>query len=220
MSNEVAIAALARYNRSRSEAKKDAVRAAVARLAEDPDHTINKSVVARHAGVSREFINTHHELKALIDAAARRARNGTSPDAKPAQTVDAELGGLRAQNRTFADTIARQKATITELRSTIEQLRHQRKLHLGAQLAATVVDPDAHRRLQLDHDRLAADKRQLQVRVDELERTVNSLRDDLAASRRAHAEDLAQHAPNTRQSAAVIPFSGDHPRPFRWEGDR
>lgn len=215
MSTEAAIAALARYNRTRSAAKKDAVRAAVARLAEDPGHTINKSVVARHAGVSREFINSHHDLKALIDAVARQAHNGTPPGATPARTVAAELSGLRAQNRTFADTIAQQKATIIELRSTIEQLRHQRKLHLGAQRAAKAIDPDAHGRLQLEHDRLAADKRQLQVRVVELECTVNSLRDDLTASRRAHAEDLAQHAPNTRQSAPVIPFSGDHPRPVR-----
>jgi chromosome segregation ATPase len=213
MSTEAAIAALARYNQTRSEVKKDAVRATVARLTEDRGHTINKSVVARHAGVSREFINSHHDLKALIDAAARLAHNDTPPSATPARTVDAELSGLRAQNRTFADTIAHQKATITELRSTIEQLRHQRKLHLGAQLAANVIDPDAHGRLQLDHDRLAAEKLRLHARVAELQSTVNSLRDDLAASRRAHAEDLVQHAPNTRQSAPVIPFSGDRTRP-------
>jgi chromosome segregation ATPase len=122
--------------------------------------------------------------------------------------VPHSLQNLRAQNRTFADTIAHQKSTIADLRATIEQLRHQRKLHLGAQLAAKIIDPDAHGRLQLDHDRLAADKRQLQARVVELERTINELRDDLAASRRAHAEDLAQHAPNTGEGAPVIPFGG------------
>ena len=210
MSTKAAIAALARYNQNRSEAKKDAVRATVARLTEGPLHSINKSVVARHAGVSREFINSHHDLKALIDDAAR-AHNHTRHGATPARTVDAELSGLRAQNRTFADTIAHQKATIADLRSTIEQLRHQRKLHLGAQLAAKVIDPDAHSRLQLDHDRLAVDKRQLQARIIELERAVIELRDDLAASRRAHAEDLAQHAPNTGQGAPVIPLGGDRP---------
>jgi hypothetical protein len=51
-------------------------------------------------------------------------------------SIDAELSGLRAQNRTFADTIAHQKPVIADLRSTVEQLRHQRKLHLGAHLAA------------------------------------------------------------------------------------
>jgi Family of unknown function (DUF6262) len=210
MSTKAAIDALARYNQTRSEAKKDSVRTTVARLTEDPRHTINKSVVARHAGVSREFINSHHDLKALIDDVAR-AHNHARHGANPARTIDAELSGLRAQNRTFADTVAHQKTVIAELRSTVEHLRHQRKLQLGAQLAARIIDPDAHGRLQLDHDRLAAHNRQLQARVVELECTVNSLRDDLAASRRAHAEDLLQHSPYTNQGAPVIPFSGDRP---------
>lgn len=210
MSTDAAIIALVRYNQTRSEAKKDAVRAAVARLTEDAHHTINQSLVARHAGVSREFINTHPDLKELINAAAA-AQSKSGRGAAPTRSVAAEVSGLRAQNRTFADTIAHQKSTIADLRTTIEQLRHQRKLHLGAQLAAKVIDPDAHSRLQLDHDRLAVDKRQLQARVIELERTVTELRDDLAASRRAHAEDLAQHAPNTGEGAPVIPFGGNRP---------
>ena len=191
MSTDAAITALVRYNQTRSEAKKDAVRAAVARLTEDP-HSINKSVVARQAGVSREFINSHPDLKALIDAAARS--HHTRHRAAPARTVDAELSGLRAQNQTFSDTIANQKAVIAELRATIEQLRHQRKLHLGAQLAATTIDPEIHRRLQVHRDRLAADNRQLHARIDDLERIIADQREDLAASRRAHAEDLAQYA--------------------------
>jgi hypothetical protein len=210
MSTDAAVAALVRHNRDRSETKKAAVRAAIARLIEDPRHTINKSVVARHAGVSREFINSHRDLKALIDDVAR-AHNHARHGATPARTVDAELSGLRAQNRTFADTIAHQKSTIADLRTTIEQLREQRKLHLGAQLAAKLIDPEAHGRLQLDHDRLVADNRQLQARITELERTVVELRDDLAASRRAHAEDLAQTATSTGQCAPVIPLGGERP---------
>jgi hypothetical protein len=193
VSTDAAITALAHYNHTRSEAKKDAVRAAVGRLTEDPHHSINKSVVARHARVSREFINSHPDLKALIDAAAR-AHNHTRHRVAPARTVVAELNGLRAQNQTFTDTITHQKAVIAELRATIEQLRHQRKLHFGAQLAATTIDSEIHRRLLVDRDQLAADNRQLHARMDELECIIADQREDLAASRRAHAEDLAQHA--------------------------
>ena len=206
MTTDAAITALIRHNRARSETKKAAVRAAIARLTEDPRHTINKSLVARHAGVSREFINSHPDLKELINTvAAAHAKNGIGT--APTGTADAETSGLRAQNRTFADTIAHQKSTIADLRATIEQLRHQRKLHLGAQLAATIVDPDVHMRLQIDYDRLAADKRRLEVRIDELERLVNDLRDDLAASRRAHAADIAQH--QSRDDVPVVPLTHD-----------
>jgi hypothetical protein len=134
VSTDAAITALIRHNRTRSETKKAAVRAAISRLTEDPLHTINKSLVARHAGVSREFINSHPDLKELINtAAAAQAKVGIGT--APTRTADAETSGLRAQNRTFAETIAHQKSTIADLRATIEQLRHQRKLHLGAQLS-------------------------------------------------------------------------------------
>ena len=206
MSTDAAITALIRHNRARSETKKDAVRAAIARLTEAPRHTINKSLVARHAGVSREFINSHPDLKELINTvAATHAKNGIAT--APTRTVDAVTSGLRAQNRTFADTIAHQKSTIADLRATIEELRHQRKLHLGAQLAAKIVDPDVHNRLQIDHDRLAADKRRLEARIDELERVANDLREDLAASRQAHAADIAQHP--SRHDAPVVPLKQD-----------
>lgn len=190
MTRQAALTALAHYNRQRSKDKHDAVRAALTRLIDDPHQPINKSVVARHAGVSREFINTHPELKALIERAARARHRDPRPPA-PATHV-AELDGLRAQNRTYTDTITRQKRVIAELRATITELGEQRKLHLGAQLAASAFDVDAHRRLQLDHDRLTADHRQLSVRLDELERLLARTMDDLAASRRAHAEDLTR----------------------------
>ena len=71
MSTDAAITALVRYNQTRSEAKKDAVRAVVAR---DGHGVEGRRQVARHAGVSREFINTHPDLKELIDAAAAAGR--------------------------------------------------------------------------------------------------------------------------------------------------
>ena len=85
---------------------------------------------------------------------------------------DTAVTGLQAQNQTFAQKISQQKTLITELRSTIEELQRQRRLHLGAQLMAAAVDPDTHAQLQLDHDRLAADNAALQHRLDEKDRLI------------------------------------------------
>jgi hypothetical protein len=105
--------------------------------------------------------------------------------------ADSTARGLQAQNRTFAVKISQQKTVIAELQSTIEELRRQRQLHLGAQLAACAIDPDTHARLQLDH-RLAADNAALQRRLEEKERLILVLQEDLAASCHAHAHDIAR----------------------------
>jgi hypothetical protein len=62
MKSEASTAALLRYNADRSEQKRRDVQTALAELAEDPSQPINKSNVARRAGVSREFINSHPDL--------------------------------------------------------------------------------------------------------------------------------------------------------------
>ena len=138
MTNEAATTALLRYNADGSEQKRRDVQTALAELAEDPSQPINKSIVARRAGVSREFINSHPELGRPIEAAARQARYTPLPQHRD----DTTISGLQAQNRTFAQQISQQKALIAELRSAIEELRRQRQLHLGAQLMASAVDPD------------------------------------------------------------------------------
>jgi hypothetical protein len=73
MKSEASTAALLRYNADRSEQKRRDVQTALAELAEDPSQPINKSNVARRAGVSREFINSHPDLGRLIETAARQA---------------------------------------------------------------------------------------------------------------------------------------------------
>lgn len=200
MSADVAVIALCRYNQNRSATEKEAVRAAVAQLAEDPGQPINKSAVARSAGVSREFINSHPELRRLIETRARQARHTPLPQ----RHDDTTIRGLQAQNRTFAQQISHQKALIAELRSTIEKLRRQRQLHLGAQLMASAVDPEKHAQLQLDHDRLVAEYGALQRRLGERDRLIAVLQDDLAASRQAHADDIARLTADTTARVAVI----------------
>jgi predicted RNase H-like nuclease (RuvC/YqgF family) len=188
MTNNAATTALLRYNADRSEQKRRDVQTALAELSENPSQSINKSVVARRAGVSREFINSHPDLGQLIETAARQARHTPLPQ----HHNDAAITGLHAQNQTFAQQISRQKTLISELRSTIEELRRQRQLHLGAQLVAAAVDPNVHAQLQLDHDRLAAENTALKRRLNEKERMVAVLQEDLAASRQAHAGDIAR----------------------------
>ncbi|BBC69107.1 hypothetical protein DSM43518_03200 [Mycobacterium marinum] len=196
MTSQTAIDALLRYNSIRSEQKKIAVQTALAELSEDPNQPINKSIVARRAGVSREFINSHRDLGRLISTAAREARNTPLPR----HHDDTRVQSLLAQNQTFAHKISHQNTTITELQSTIEELRRQRQLHLGAQLLASAVDPDSHARLQLDHDRLAAENTTLQRRLDEKDRLIQVLQEDLAASRQAHADDITRFAQDTSPS--------------------
>jgi Family of unknown function (DUF6262) len=208
MTNEAATAALLRYNADRSEQKRRAVQTALAEIAEDPSQPINKSAVARRAGVSREFINSHPELGRLIESAARQSRHTPLPP----HSDDATVRGLQAQNRTFAQQISQQKALISELRTTIEELRRQRQLHLGAQLMASAVDPNTHAQLHLDHDRLVADgaakaraeNAALQRRLDEHDRLIAVLQEDLAASRHAHADDIARLTADTTSPVVVI----------------
>jgi predicted RNase H-like nuclease (RuvC/YqgF family) len=172
MKNKAATAALLRYNADRSEQKRRDVQTALAELAEDSRQPINKSNVARRAGVSREFINSHPDLGRLIETAARQARHTPLPQ----HHDDSTIRGLQAQNRTFAQQISQQKVQIAELRTTIEELRRQRQLHLGAQLMASAVDPNAHAQLQLDHDRVAAENAALQRQLDEHDRLIAVLR--------------------------------------------
>jgi hypothetical protein len=210
MRNDAAIAALLRYNSIRSEQKKRDVQTALTELTETPSQPINKSIVARRAGVSREFINSHPDLGRLIENVARQARQTPQPQ----HHSDTTVRGLQAQNRTFALKISQQMTVITEQRLTIEELRRQRQLHLGAQLVAAAVDPDTHAQLQLDHDRLAAENAALQRQLDDKERLVTVLQEDLAASRRAHSDDIARLTADIASPVTAIrprqPAHNDH----------
>ncbi|UZG57252.1 MULTISPECIES: DUF6262 family protein [Rhodococcus] len=141
-----AIAGLIHYNTARSDQKKQAVLDALAELLEHPQACINKSTVARHAGVSREFIYAHPNLRRLVDTAATELRNHP----EPASSEHSSINGLRAQNQTFATKISEQKTVITQLRATIEELQRQRQHYLGSALVHSVVDVGDHQRLQAD----------------------------------------------------------------------
>ncbi|MCT7294151.1 DUF6262 family protein [Rhodococcus sp. PAE-6] len=196
MTTPTAIAGLIHYNTARSKQKTQAVLDAVAELRESPRGRINKSIVARHAGVSREFIYAHPDLRQLIDAAAQELpHNNRSTSSK-----NANIDGLHAQNQTFAAKISDQKSAMAHLRSTIQELQKQRQYYLGDALAHSTIDIGDHQRLQADYDRLAAENIALRQRSLQQDSLLAECREDLAASRRAHTEDIAR---NTFTDGAV-----------------
>ncbi|MFD6393580.1 hypothetical protein [Nocardia sp. NPDC060259] len=107
MTTTTATAALARYNKDRSNQKKRAVQSALADLVADARQPITKANVARHARVSREFIHSHPELGRMIENAAQQIQVAPAPDI----TGGATARSLQAQNRTFAATIANWKTS-------------------------------------------------------------------------------------------------------------
>jgi hypothetical protein len=114
--------------------------------------------------------------------------------------ADTTIRGLQAWNQTFAQ----QNTRNTQLRTAIEELRRQRQLHLGAQLMASDIGPDTHADLQLDHDPPAAENAALRRRLDEYDRFIAVLQEDLAASRQAHADDIAHPSASTTSPVVII----------------
>ena len=69
---------------------------------------------------------------------------------------------------------------------------------------ASAVDPNTHAQLQLDHDRLAAENAALQRRLDEHDRLITVLQEDLGASRQAHTDDIARLTADSTSPVVVI----------------
>lgn len=73
-------------------------------------------------------------------------------------------------------------------------------IYLGDALTHSAIDIGDHQRLQADHDRLAGENTSLQRRMQQQDHLITELREDLAASRRAHTEDNER---NTLSDATV-----------------
>ena len=188
MTNERAVAALRRNRQSDSKRKRAAVLQALLD-AQDAHATINVSAIATRAHVSRPFVYSHPDLRAAIEAAARA---DDSVPKKIATTQDVDRG-LRATIKTLVATVERQKKTIVDLQAVAADHKQQRARWLGKQLEQqTAVDPEEHAELRLTCDRLLAGNASLERTTKELRRLNAVLESDLAASRQAHAEDLAR----------------------------
>lgn len=181
------IETLRRYSKENSANLKQRVRDTVTELS-NTRQTVNISAVARHAGVSREFIHSHPDLLQLIRAAAKKARDERPIPALVDQHVAA---GLKADRAVLMTKIDKQKTTIDQQAKRIGELEHQRQLWLGSQMGEDLIDPEEHAELRITNDRLMAEVAALNAKVAELRRLNRILESDLAASRQAHMEDVA-----------------------------
>lgn len=187
MTTDAAIAALQRNRADTSAAKQQAVLTALDHLTAQGGE-VNISTVARAAGVSRQFVYTHQPLREAVAKAADAVRDG-----QPSESTKPDMAlGLRADRRVLAVKVERQAATIVELKAQVEALERQRQRWLGSQLnSGATVDPEAHAELRITNERLIAENSSLVAQVTELRRITTILEADLAASRQAHAEDIA-----------------------------
>lgn len=187
MATDSAVAALRRARTEDSAKKQNAVLATLDRVVAQGTE-VSISTVARESGVSRQFIYTHRPLREAITNASAAAtelvsRNTRGPDM---------AAGLRADRRILAAKIERQATTIAELNDQVQAFENQRQRWLGSQLnRGATIDPEAHAELRITNERLMAENMALVAQIAELRRITTILEADLAASRQAHAEDVA-----------------------------
>lgn len=164
---------------------------------------ITPSSIAARAGVSRQFLYSHPDLIEAVRRAAKQLRDRTprvGPRHGPVQQ------GLRADHQTLTAKVARQRTTIAEQRSRIEDLEQQRQRWLGSQLDARLgVSPEEHAELRAACDRLMSDKTSLMRRVTELERLNAILETDLVVSREAHQADMMEFGLVSADTLTVMP---------------
>lgn len=200
MTPDTALDALRRNRAEASTAKQQAVLAALDRLCADGNE-VNISTVARAAGVSRQFLYTHEALRQAVAGATPTGRAELHDEAAGAHMSR----GLRADRRILTAKVERQAAAITDLKEQIATLEHQRQRWLGTQLNADAsIDPEAHSELRITNERLTAQNASLTAQVTELRRINTILEADLAASRQAHAEDIANLRPDTDASVTTL----------------
>lgn len=200
MTPDTAVDALRRNRADASTAKQQAVLAALDRLCA-AGHEVNISTVARAAGVSRQFLYTHEALRQAVASATPTGSKGQHDEDTGAHMSR----GLRADRRILTAKVERQAAAITDLKEQIATLEHQRQRWLGTQLNADPsIDPEAHSELRITNERLTAQNASLTAQVTELRRINTILEADLAASRQAHAEDVANLLPDTAASVTTM----------------
>lgn len=189
MTSDRAIEALRRHRVAESEVKRQQVLRAIEDFIQKGE-AITIAAVARAAGVSREFIHSHSNLRESVTDAARTARDRR--EAEITSDTDASARSLQADRLTLIAEVQRLRRRLSERDSELVKLKDLRKRWLGSQLPdPNRVDPEAHAELRNTNERLIADKANLTARVSELGRLASALESDLAAARQALAEELA-----------------------------
>lgn len=188
MTTDTAVEALRRNRADTSAAKKQSVLTALDKLRAQGTE-VNLSTVARAAGVSRQFLYTHEALRQAISVAATA---DCAEQPQPGVRADMTYA-LRADRRVLAAKVERQTTAIATLKEQITALENQRKRWLGSQLnTGPAVDPEMHAELRITNERLMAENSSLVAQIAELGRLNTLLEAELAASRQAHAEDVAR----------------------------
>jgi DNA repair exonuclease SbcCD ATPase subunit len=182
--------ALREHRQAMSGQKKEAVGQALPALA-GRGATITNSLVAREAGVSREFIHHHPELHTAVKEAAHKVRKAWNLDQVTGAAASAR--GATADRLTLVAEIQRLRVRAKEQKKTIDELRAQRRRWLGAQfLDSGRVDAAVHAELRSANERLMTEKAGLTNTINDLRRTITALEHDLAAVREALAQELAE----------------------------
>lgn len=195
MTSDNAVKALQERARARAEAKSISVLDAIQKLSRTRGD-LSVSGVARAAGVSRDFLYRHPELRRAVAQAVESLRQSGRGSVHVQASTKADWGAL-------VSAVKEQRERNKELTSLLAEVSEERMRWRGAQLEGLRADPEAAAELRATIERLQVEKEDLQRRVDRLERELAVATSDLKASRDAHAEDMAAIA----GSASVTPIS-------------
>jgi hypothetical protein len=189
MRKEASVRALRNHQVERSKRKSLEVLKAVEDLASE-NSPITVAAVCRVAQVSREFVYSHPVLHEAVVRAARQSKERSAADL-PSDTNF--MHGLKADRATLLRKIQRQREQIEEQKGQLAAAERQRKLRLGMQLdGEDVLNPAILTELRFSNEKLMTDNTVLTRQISELKRLVAVLESQYAASRQAHAEDLAR----------------------------
>lgn len=177
--------ALAAARREASERKRDTVVQTIKDMAAEGS-AVSISAVASRAGVGRDFIYKHADLRMRVETAMESQRDKNVPGQRAPKGTDAASHGLRAD-------LAVAQQELKRLREENAQLKADLKIDIGAQIEAG--DREAAAKALSEKtkevDRLTSELHRAELKIKALVRERDELIDDLAAERRA-AIELAQ----------------------------
>jgi hypothetical protein len=159
---------LAAVRRKDSDERRFRVEQALRRLRRD-GRRINRSVVAREAGVHRNFLQRHVDLGALVDEAARRQATATRPPAAD-----------RLSEESLRVDLVRTQRQNDDLRRRVKALEARLSVLGGANVDELLESHPAAIQLRSDIERLQFD-------LVEARGTIRDLREDNDALHDANA---------------------------------
>jgi len=161
-------------------------------VAADQPGEVTVSGIARDAGVSREFIHSHADLREQVRQLAVRKVEAQ----RRVENSQADIRDGRAADRsTLMNQVIRQREKIVKLNQRVDELEAARARHLGEQLVALDETPAiASTESLVTSERLEAENDRLQRALDDALRLVARLQNELGGARQALAEALADGA--------------------------